>query len=55
MDTKRRRGGGMNWKVGTDIYTLLRLCIRQITNESLLHHSGNATQSSVVTSVGWNS
>ena len=25
MDTKR---GGMNWKTGVDIYTLLILCIR---------------------------
>ena len=23
MDTKGRKGGGMNWEIGTDIYTLL--------------------------------
>ena len=27
--------GGMNWENGMDIYTLL--CIKQITNENLLH------------------
>ena len=29
MDTKRRKwevGGGMNWEIGTDIYTLI--CIK---------------------------
>jgi len=34
MDTAGRRGSGMNWEIGTDIYTLL--CIIQITNENLL-------------------
>ena len=28
MDTKRERWGGMNWKIGADIYILL--CIKQI-------------------------
>ena len=41
------RGGGMNWKIGIDIYTLL--CIKQITNENLLYSTGNSTQCSVVT------
>ena len=35
----KRGGGGMNWEVGTDIYTLL--CIKQVTNENLLHSTGN--------------
>ena len=26
----------MNWEVGFDIYTLLILCIKQVTNENLL-------------------
>ena len=26
----------MNWKIGIDIYTLLILCIKQITNENLV-------------------
>ena len=30
----------MNWEVGTDTYTLLIiLCIKQVTNESLLYNS----------------
>ena len=28
----------MNWKTGIDTYTLLLLCIKQITNENLLWH-----------------
>ena len=39
----------MNWEIGTDIYTLLILCIKQITNENLLYSTGNSTQCSVVT------
>ena len=37
MDTKEEAGGGMNWKIETDVYTLLILCIKMITNENLLH------------------
>ena len=29
----------MNWETGTDMYTLLTLCIKQITNEDLLFSS----------------
>ena len=29
------RGGGMNWEIGIDIYTLI--CIKQITNKNLLY------------------
>ena len=39
--------GGINWKIGIDIYILL--CIKQITNENLLYNTGNSTQYSVVT------
>ena len=28
-------GGGMNWEIGIDIYTLM--CIKQITNKNLLY------------------
>ena len=28
-------GGGMNWKIGIDIYTLI--CIKWITNKNLLY------------------
>ena len=30
--------GGINWEIGIDIYTLL--CIKQICNENVLHHTG---------------
>ena len=46
MDTKGEGGGGMNWEIGIDIYTLLTLCIKQITNENLLYNTGNSTQRS---------
>ena len=35
-------GGGLNWEIGIDIYTLL--CIKEITNENLLYSTGNSTQ-----------
>ena len=35
MDTKGESGDGINWETGIDIYTLLILCIKQITNENL--------------------
>ena len=40
-------GGGMNWEIEIDIYTLLY--IKQIANENLLYSIGNSTQCSVVT------
>jgi len=27
----------MNWEIGTDIYTVLILCINYVTNENLLY------------------
>ena len=47
MYTNREEGGGMNWEMRIDIYTLL--CIKQITNENLLYSTGNSPQCSVVT------
>ena len=44
------RRNGMDWKIGTDIYTLLG--VTQITNENLLHRTGNSAQSSVVNQMG---
>ena len=38
--------GGINWKIGTDIYTLI-IYIKQITNKDLLYSKQNATQYSV--------
>ena len=37
MDRKRESKSGMNWEIGTDIYTLLILCVKYITNENLLY------------------
>ena len=28
MATKEGRGGEINWEIGTDIYTILILCVR---------------------------
>ena len=35
METKRGRGDGMNWEIGTDIYTLLILSTKYISNDNL--------------------
>ena len=35
-------GGGMNWEIWIDIYTLI--CIKQITNKSLLYKKINKIQ-----------
>ena len=32
-------GGGMNWEIGIDIYTLI--CIKCITNKNLLYNEVN--------------
>ena len=45
--TKGKRGEGINWEIGTDIYTLLY--IKQVTNKNLLYSTGNTTQYSVMT------
>ena len=55
MDTKGGKwgcggGGGMNWEIGIDIYTLLY--IKQITNKDLLYSMGNSTQYSVMAYMG---
>ena len=44
------KGGGINWEIGIDIYTLLY--IKQITNKDLLYSTGNSTQYSVMTYMG---
>ena len=36
----------MNWEAGIDIYTLLTLCVKLVSNENLLYSSGNLTQCS---------
>ena len=42
----RGSGGGINWEIGIDIYTLLYT--KQITNKDLLYSTGNSTQYSVM-------
>ena len=44
--------GGMNREVGIDIHTLWILCLKQITNENVLHRTGNSTPCSAVTLMG---
>ena len=44
------RWGGINWKIGIDIHTLLY--IKQITNKDLLYHKGKSTQYSVMAYTG---
>ena len=41
--------GWINWELGVDIYTLLILCIKLITNQNLLYSTGNSIQCSVMT------
>ena len=52
MDTKGERGGGRNWEVGTDIYTLLTLRMKWVTNEKWLYSTRNSIQCSVETQTG---
>ena len=52
MVAKGRRGDGMKWEIGIDIYTLRMYLIKQITNESPLYSTGNSTPCSVVTYMG---
>ena len=48
MDTKRvKGGGGMNWEICINIYTLLYL--KYITNGKPLYNTGNYIQHSLVT------
>ena len=46
MDTKGRKGGRLNWEIGLDVYTLVILCVKQITNENLQYSTGNPAQCS---------
>ena len=44
MDIKGEKEDGMNWEIGIDIYALLVLCIKQITDKNLFHSTENCTQ-----------
>ena len=42
MDTKWEMRDEMDWEIGVDIYTLLILCVKQLTNGNLLRRSENS-------------
>ena len=44
------KGGGINWKIGVDKYTLLY--IKQITNKDLLYSTESSSQCSVMAYMG---
>ena len=46
----RGEAAGINWKIRSDIYTLLY--IKEITNKDLLHSTGNSIQYCVMTYMG---
>ena len=41
MDTKGEIGGGSNWEIRIDTYTLLKLYMSWITDENILYSTGN--------------
>ena len=41
------RGGGMNWEIGIDIYTLP--CVKQIASGKMLYSAGSSALCSVMT------
>ena len=45
-----KAGGGINWRIGIDIYTLLY--IKQRTNKDLLYSTENSTQYSAMAYMG---
>ena len=47
-----KRGRGINWEFGIDIYTLLYM--KKITNKNLLYSTENSTQYSVMANMGEN-
>ena len=50
MDTKGvEKGVGKNWETGNDVFTLLILSMKQVTNENLLYCTRNPTQCSLAT------
>ena len=47
-----KKDNRMDWEIGIVIYTLLIPCIKEMTNEKLLHSVGNSPQCSLVTQMG---
>ena len=53
MDIMQESGGsGRGWETEIDIYTLLKVRLKWMTNENLLYSLGNSTWCSVVTKMG---
>ena len=50
MATRGQAGGGINWEIGIDTYTLLY--IKQITDKNLLYSMVSSAQYSVMTNMG---
>ena len=44
------RGGGINWEIGIDIFTLP--CVKQIASGRLLHSTGSSARCSVMVTKG---
>ena len=44
------KSGGIDWKIGTDTYTLLY--IKQITNKDLVYNTGKSTKYSEMAYIG---
>ena len=40
--TVLRKSHDKNWEIGTDVYILFRLCVKQITNKNRLYSTGNS-------------
>ena len=40
--------GGVNYEIGIDIYALLTVCVKKLTNKHLLGSRGNSTPCSAV-------
>ena len=47
-----KKDNRMDWEIGIDIYTLLIPCIKEMTNEKILHRVGNSPQCSLLTQMG---
>ena len=49
MDTKGERGTERHWETGTDTYTRLIPCVKQITHGNMLCSTGKSSQWTVMT------
>ena len=44
------QGGGINWEIGIDIYTLS--CVKQLASGNMLYSTGSSARCSVMTWLG---